>query len=148
MWIVRRACLGDVGEVQVATTVLCCIITTSPPVRLRHKHHSCCSTLTAEPHGPVALGLQQDHGWRSGADRRELTKTAEFGFVVVPADHRRGSGVHRLRLEPAGGIDARQVGTGMLGDVWKCREARQREREATGTKISQEGGEGKKQLRG
>jgi hypothetical protein len=43
---------------------------------------------------------------------------------VVPADNRRGSGVHRLRFEPAGGIDIGQVGAGMLGDVCKWRGVR------------------------
>lgn len=108
----------------IETTALYSITMTWPPgyakTRPKHEFLSCCSTLTAEPHSTVALGLQQDHGWRSWANRREFAKTAESGLVVVPADNRRGSGVHRMRFEPAGGTDTRQVGASMLGDCkWR-----------------------------
>ncbi|KAJ8363913.1 hypothetical protein SKAU_G00127440 [Synaphobranchus kaupii] len=51
----------------------------------------------AQPDRPQPLGLLQDHRRWRGASGREPAQAAQSGPVLVPAYHRHGAGVHRLR---------------------------------------------------
>ena len=55
------------------------------------------SSLAAQPDHPLALRLQQGDGWRHRADSEESEEAGQPGPELVPEDHGRGPGVHRLR---------------------------------------------------